>query len=82
VLASASLLLSLCSIIMASPSNFSFDNWDQLLEVIPTTSPSLGATQAPTPSSTSSGEFQPFLAVGVSVAGGIENCLLYCMEDA
>jgi hypothetical protein len=52
---------------MSSP--FSFDNWDQLLDSSPAPSPS-ASTAVPTPSSASTGEFQPFVAVGLSVAGG------------
>jgi len=65
-------------------STFSFDNWDQLLtasteDVAPTPSalsivPSLGSTVSPSSDSSSpsasSGEFQPFSAVGASLSGG------------
>jgi len=54
---------------MTSP--FSFENWDELLDPPITTPTAASTTTAPSPSTaTSSGEFQPFLAVGFSVAGG------------
>jgi hypothetical protein len=64
-------------------STFSFDNWEQLLESLPAPLPSASSMLAPTPSSASTGEFHPFVAVGLSVSGGggIEKFFCCCMED-
>lgn len=74
---------------------FSFDNWDSLLEVTPPAltssassnpSPSIGlAGRAPLSTSsssvsTTSGEFQPFLAVGAAVAGGVVEKFFLCFS--
>jgi hypothetical protein len=51
-------------------SSFSFDNWDQLLDPQPTPSITTAVSLLPTPSTVSSGEFQPYVAVGLNLAGG------------
>jgi hypothetical protein len=56
---------------------FSFDNWDQLLDSAAPT-PTLSSTQAPSPSTASTGEFHPYVAVGLSVAGG-GDCKLFAL---
>jgi hypothetical protein len=49
---------------MSSP--FSFDNWDLLLDP----SPGLTSSLSETPSSATSGEFHPFVNIGLHLSGG------------
>jgi hypothetical protein len=50
-------------------STFSFDNWDMLLDPAASSS-GFSSPPTETPSSATSGEFQPFVNVGLSLSGG------------
>jgi len=61
-------------------STFSFDNWDMLLDPAASSS-GFSSPPTETPSSATSGEFQPFVNVGLSLSGGgIARLSLCCME--